>query len=115
MTSTRRALTASAIALLVSAMCSCKPNPADCYEKGDEKACNRLCETGAEQYLATCYEMRARVVEACVDGGGDCEKACALWRLAGPDDLSRKVYVGKLASAKRVKAMEKKCAGGADE
>jgi hypothetical protein len=88
----------------------CKPNPSDCYDKGDEKACRALCETGKQEYEATCYEIRARAVVACVDGKGDCTEACKSWNnaLISPENI-KNVYIAKLGSDARVEAAKKKC------
>ena len=104
-------LTASlAIALLAF---GCKPDPRECLEKGDEKACQALCSTGKPELDATCYETRARAVVACVDGKTDCTEPCKSWgnaQLSGED--VRNYYVAKLGSPARVALVTKKCGGG---
>lgn len=96
--------------VLLLGLLACKPNPADCYEKGDEKACQAICDTGEEGSLMACYEMRARQVEACVDGKGDCQAACTLWTGAvGHEDVEG-FYVAKLGSEEKVAAIRQKCA-----
>ena len=100
------------IALLgaAAALGGCGDNAKDCYEKGDAKACQALCETGKPDVLASCYEIRARETLACVDGKGDCGKGCANWKnaQAGPDEI-KKIYVAKLGSDAKVAALERKC------
>jgi hypothetical protein len=82
-----------------------------CYEKGDEKACNSICETGTPEAKPACFEMRAREVAACADGAGDCTKACASWKNAqiGGDDEIKNIYVAKLGSEAKVAAIKGKC------
>lgn len=97
----------AALALLVSA---CKPNPADCYEKGDEQACNAICETGEDGSLMACYELRARQVEACAAGKGDCKTACELWQNAAGQEQIRGFYLAKLGTDEKVAKITKDCA-----
>jgi len=103
------------VGVAVLALAACKPNPADCYEKGDEKACNAICETGEEGALPACYELRARQVEACANGQGDCKAACDLWANGKVSEETRNIYVAKLGSDAKVSALESRCAapGGA--
>jgi len=95
------------VGLLVVA---CKPNPSECIEKGDEKACQALCDTGKAELLSTCYEIRAREAAACADGKGDCTKACANWAnaQAGGDSI-KNFYVAKLGSEAKVAALNARC------
>jgi hypothetical protein len=91
---------------------ACKPNPSECYDKGDEKACQALCQTGKPEYTPTCFEIRARGVAACADGKGDCTTACESWKnaQASSDDI-KNVYIAKLGSEAKVAAIKAKCAG----
>ena len=95
-----------AVMLLVAA---CKPDPSECTEKGDESACNELCETGKPEFAPLCYEMRTRKVEACVDKDADCAQACELWKNAVVSDTTKDYYVAKLGSDAKVAALTKKC------
>ena len=100
------------IALLgaAAALGGCGDNAKDCYEKGDAKACQALCETGKPDVLASCYEIRARETLACVDGKGDCGKGCANWKNAqASSEEIKKIYIAKLGSDTKVAALEKKC------
>jgi len=97
------------IALLL-AVGGCGDDAKDCYEKGDAKACQALCETGKPDVIASCFEIRARETLACVDGKGDCAKGCANWKNAQlSSDQIKNVYIAKLGSDAKVAALEKKC------
>lgn len=98
------------LALALAAFPACKPNPSECYEKGNAKACESLCETGKQEHMPACFEMRARMAVACVDGKGDCTAACDAWKNAGASSEDVKnVYVAKLGTDARVKALDAKC------
>jgi hypothetical protein len=89
---------------------ACKPNPSECLDKGDEKACQALCDTGKPELLNTCYEMRAREALSCADGKGDCTKACENWKTAQSTDNIKGFYVAKLGSTDKVTALSARCA-----
>jgi hypothetical protein len=97
------------VALLV-ALAGCGDDTKDCYEKGVEKACQAICDTGKPGATPACFEIRAREALACVDGKGDCAKACANWKNAKlmSDDV-KNVYIAKLGTDAKVAALEKKC------
>jgi hypothetical protein len=97
--------------LAVAMFAACKPNPSECLEKGDEKACQALCDTGKPELLNTCYEMRARDALTCADGKGDCTKACENWKSAQSSDNIKSFYVAKLGSTDKVTALSARCAG----
>jgi hypothetical protein len=98
----------SLILALTSLITACN-KAADCYEKGDEKACQAVCETGKPDALPACYEIRARGALACVDGKGDCTSACANWSSAKVSEDVKKIYVAKLGSGTKVAALDAKC------
>jgi hypothetical protein len=95
---------------LLAGLGGCGDNAKDCYEKGDAKACQAICDTGKPDALPSCYEIRARETLACADGKGDCAKGCANWKNAqiGSDDI-KKIYIAKLGSDAKVAALDKKC------
>lgn len=95
---------------LLAALGGCGDNAKDCYEKGDAKACQALCDTGKPEVLASCYEIRARETLACVDGKGDCAKGCLNWKNAQLSaDAIKKIYIAKLGTDAKVAALEQKC------
>ncbi len=102
-----------ALTLLLLLSASCKPNPADCFDKGDEKACQAICDTGEEGTLGACYEMRARSVAACAGGTGDCKAACDLWQKSESQPDVRSLYVAKVGSAAKMTTLVKTCGLGA--
>lgn len=95
---------------LLAALGGCGDNAKDCYDKGDAKACQAICETGKPDALGACYEIRARETLACADGKGDCTKACTNWKnaQAGGDQI-KKFYIAKLGTDAKVAALEAKC------
>jgi hypothetical protein len=95
--------------LLALCLSACGTNPADCYDKGNEQACNDLCNTGKEENLMACYELRARAVAACADGKGDCARPCEAWVSSESMDQVRGFYVAKLGSEDKVAAINTKC------
>jgi hypothetical protein len=111
MTTPRSRMILTVTALGLALLVACKPDPKECFEKGDEKACQALCETGKPELLPTCYEMRARQVQACADGKGDCTEACKNWQNAQVVEDTKKIYVAKLGSDAKVAAITKACAG----
>jgi hypothetical protein len=95
---------------LLAVLGSCGDDAKDCYDKGDAKACQAVCDTGKPDALGACYEIRTREALACADGQGDCAKGCANWKNAqiGPDQV-KKFYIAKLGSDAKVAALEQKC------
>lgn len=109
---TKWVVTGLSLTLAAIAATGCKPDPKDCYEKGDEKACNTLCGSGGQEFEAACYEMRARSVLACADGKADCTQACTYWKNAQISaENVKNIYVAKLGSEAKVAAVNKACAG----
>ena len=101
------AIILAAVAVTVG---GCGDNAKDCYEKGDAAACRSVCETGKPDALPACYEIRARETLACVDGKGDCAKACANWKNAKASaDTIKNIYIAKLGTDAKVAALEAKC------
>jgi hypothetical protein len=101
---------ACAVALFTaSAGCN---NAKACFDQGDEKACNAVCETGKSDAVtaSACYEIRARAALACADGKGDCTAPCKNWNDTLSSEDIHKHYVAKLGSAAKVAAMTKACA-----
>lgn len=97
------------VALLVT-LAGCGDDPKACYDKGDAKACQAICETGKQDAVAACYEIRARETLACADGKGDCVKGCTNWRNAKlSSDMIRNIYIAKLGTDAKVAALEQKC------
>ena len=95
---------------LLAAVGGCGDNAKDCYEKGDAKACQAICETGKPDALPSCYEIRARETLACVEGKGDCAKACTNWKNAKlSSDAIKNIYIAKLGTDAKVAALEQKC------
>ena len=86
---------------------ACTPDPATCYDAGDEKACNALCDTGEPTHRLACSEIRARNLVACADGQGDCKSACADWKNAEDDKERAALYVTKLGA--KAAALKDKC------
>jgi hypothetical protein len=91
------AMRISSILVTALLMVACKggANPADCTEKRDAKACQKLCESGKEN-KHFCYAERAFKVADCVDKGQGCDEACKDWSTyqkgaamgdTGPSDL----------------------------
>jgi len=100
----------AALAAVAVALGGCGDNAKDCYEKGDAQACRAVCETGKPDALPACYEIRARETLACVDGKGDCAKACANWKNAKASaDTIKNIYIAKLGTDAKVAALEAKC------
>jgi hypothetical protein len=98
------------LVILLAALGGCGDDAKDCYEKGDATACRAVCETGKEGALPACYEIRARETLACVDGKGDCVKACTNWKNAqASSDEIKKIYIAKLGTDAKVAALEQKC------
>lgn len=98
------------LAAVVVAVGGCGDDAKDCYEKGDNTACRAICETGKPDGLPACYEIRAREALACVDGKGDCAKACANWKDAkASSDAIKNIYIAKLGTDAKVAALETKC------
>lgn len=98
------------LAAVAVAVGGCGDNAKDCYEKGDAKACQAVCETGKPDARAACFEIRARETLACVDGKGDCAKGCANWKDAKlSSDLVKNIYIAKLGTDAKVAALEQKC------
>ena len=97
------------VALLVT-VGGCGEDPKACYEKGDAKACQAICETGKQDAVPACYEIRARETLACAEGKGDCAKGCANWKNAKlSSDTIKNVYIAKLGTDAKVAALEQKC------
>lgn len=97
------------VALLVT-VAGCGDDPKACFEQGDAKACQAICDTGKPDALPACYEIRAREALACADSKGDCAKACANWKNAQLSaDTVKKIYIAKLGSDAKVAALEQKC------
>ena len=95
---------------LLAAVGGCGDNPQDCYEKGDAKACQAICDTGKPDAVGACYEIRARETLACADGKGDCVKGCTNWRNAKLSaDTIKNIYIAKLGTDAKVAALEQKC------
>lgn len=95
---------------LLAALGGCGDDPKACYEKGEAKACQAICDTGKPEALGACFEIRARETLACADGKGDCVKGCANWKNAqiGADQI-KKIYIAKLGTDAKVAALEQKC------
>lgn len=106
---TTKLTTIAGLLVIASLATGCNDAKA-CYEKGDEKACQAVCETGKPDAKPACYEIRAREVLACADGKGDCTAACASWTSAkaGAADV-KDIYVAKLGSESKVAVIEGKC------
>ena len=97
------------VALLVT-LGGCGEDPKACYEKDDAKACQAICETGKQDAVPACYEIRARETLACAEGKGDCAKGCANWKNAKlSSDSIKNVYIAKLGTDAKVAALEQKC------
>lgn len=95
---------------LLAALGGCGDDPKACYDKGDAKACQAICDTGKQDAIPACYEMRARETLACADGKGDCVKGCANWKNAQISaDTIKKIYIAKLGTDAKVAALEQKC------
>lgn len=95
---------------LLATVAGCGDNAKDCYEKGDAKACQAVCETGKPDAIPACYEIRAREALACAEGKGECVKACASWKnaKASPETI-KNIYIAKLGTDAKVAALEQKC------
>ena len=76
------------VVLLLAAACGKSADPSAC-EKGDDKACQSLCETGKPETQHYCYTARARQVKACAEKDVDCPAACALWKDAVVSETTR--------------------------
>jgi hypothetical protein len=61
------------------AACKGTPNPADCTEKHDIGACQKLCESGKPENQHFCYAERAFKMADCVDKNQSCAEACDEW------------------------------------
>jgi hypothetical protein len=95
---------------LLAALGGCGDNAKDCYEKGDAKACQAVCDTGKPDARPACFEIRARETLACADGKGDCAKGCLNWKNAKLSaDEVKKIYIAKLGTDAKVAALEQKC------
>jgi hypothetical protein len=68
--------------LLTIVFVACKgggsASPADCTDKRDVKACQKLCESGKEN-KRFCYAERAFKMADCVDKNEGCDDACKDW------------------------------------
>ena len=102
--------------LVAAAACKGSANPADCTDKHDAKACQKLCESGGKDNQHFCYAERAFQLADCVDSNKGCDAACKEWQ--SRQDLAK---MGDTSAADAMKGfigakydqMASKCPGAA--